>query len=198
MENGNLMAQFDRELIEILCPVPELEVGLGIIETGYIAGALSGLCLVGFELLGKVSLEALDDAAVIALARSSRILGELGQDLVGYVPSIPPLEEVEVTTFSGRLHEFSAEKVISTFGPSDTVTLVSEQLIPLVRDCCSYYLGRCSNLSDKAFSRMLERLMMDISEVEDLLATKAVANEHGGNFGQKYSDILLAINLKQR
>ncbi len=192
------MAQFDRELIEILCPVPELEVGLGIIETGYIAGALSGLCLVGFELLGKVSLEALDDAAVIALARSSRILGELGQDLVGYVPSIPPLEEVEVTTFSGRLHEFSAEKVISTFGPSDTVTLVSEQLIPLVRDCCSYYLGRCSNLSDKAFSRMLERLMMDISEVEDLLATKAVANEHGGNFGQKYSDILLAINLKQR
>ncbi len=192
------MAQFDRELIEILCPVPELEVGLGIIETGYIAGALSGLCLVGFELLGKVSLEALDDAAVIALARSSRILGELGQDLVGYVPSIPPLEEIEVTTFSGRLHEFSAEKVISTFGPSDTVTLVSEQLIPLVRDCCSYYLGRCSNLSDKAFSRMLERLMMDISEVEDLLATKAVANEHGGNFGQKYSDILLAINLKQR
>jgi hypothetical protein len=45
---------------------------------------------------------------------------------------------------------------------------------------------------------MLERLMMAISEVEDLLATKAIAKEHGGNFGQKYSDILFAINLKQR
>lgn len=192
------MAQFDRELIEILCPVPELEVGLGIIETGYIAGALSGLCLVGFELLGRVSVEAVDDGAVIALARSSRILGELGKDLAGYIPSIPPLEEVELTTLSGRLHEFSAEKVISTFGPSDTATLVSEQLIPLIKDCCSYYLGRCSDLSDQAFARMLESLMMAISEVEDLLATKAVAKEHGRNFGQKYSDILLAINLKQR
>ncbi len=190
------MAQLNREIIELLCPVPELETGLGIIETGYIAGALSGLCLVGFELLGKVSVEAKDDTVVIALARSSRIMGELGQDLLEYIPSIPPLEEVEVSTLSGRLREFSAEKVIDEFGRSETIALVSEQLIPLIRDCCRYYLGRCSDVSDKAFSRMLERLNSTLSEVGNLVAAAVPVSETDGKSSQEYSDILLAINLK--
>lgn len=192
------MPELDSEIIEIMCPVPQLESGLGIIETGYIAGALSGLCLVGFELLGKVSVENEDNAAVIAMARSSRILGELSQELVGYIPSIPPLEEVEVSTFSGRLREFSAEKIIGAFGHSETATLVSGQLIPLIKDCCTYYMDRCSEVSDKAFSRMLERLILSMNEVENLMIAAAVDSENSRKSSQKYSDILLAINLKQR
>lgn len=156
--------------VEQIFGVPDgLEIGLGIVETGFIAGGLSALFAVGFEVLGSSSVELGSPAEVIASARVSRHFGEVAEDLARYIPSIPVLDLEYVSTLSGRLSEFSSEELVKEMGANAAVSLVTSVLCPFLADAVTHFISRCSELSDESFSRALNRALGVLIDAMEIL-----------------------------
>lgn len=147
-----------------------LESGLGIVETGYIAGGLSALFMVGFEVLGNSSALLESPSAVIASAKVSRLFGEMAEEMAKYVPSIPVLNIVHVSTLSGRLRDFSSEALVRETGANAAVAIVASLLCRFLTDSVTHFLSRCGELSDKSFSRALIRALGVLVEATELLS----------------------------
>lgn len=185
----------DARLLEIFGPSAGFDSGLGIVESGQIAGGLSSLCEVGFNFLGKLSVLVQTDAEVIELAKASRTLGELAQGFARYIPAIPAVDIEEVTTFRGRLKDLDLERVMSEneISSSQSIAMIFGGLLPIVRQSCIMALQRCSDLSDKPLSRFLRYAVTTIDELgEDWIAVgqlDASCRQLGA------SDVLRILNL---
>lgn len=188
----------DDRLLELFGSSAGFENGLGIIETGQIAGGLSALCEVGFSVLGNLSVLATSDMEVIELAKASRTLGELSQGFARFIPAIPDIDIEQVTTFSGRLKDVNVGEVLAEqkISNSECVEMFFSGLLPIVRQSCIMALQRCSELSDKTFSRFLRSAVSIIDELgEDWIAVGPTDGLDGTSRQLGASDVLRALNL---
>ncbi|TAN28654.1 MAG: hypothetical protein EPN30_03140 [Actinomycetota bacterium] len=147
----------------------ELDSGLGIVETGAVAGGISTLFLIGFELLGRASAEVEPDNLVIACAAQSRLMGEMAEEFIKYIPVIPSVEKQAVLSFSGRLDSFSAEGLYQEIGPIGSIDFVRSHLVKFLATAVSHYLSRCSDISDRSFSRVLGIARLELEEILQVL-----------------------------
>ena len=69
MEDGELVQLTSEQVERVFWSNDKVEPGLGIIETGFVAGGLSSLFVMGFELLGFATAEIESDDLVIKCAR---------------------------------------------------------------------------------------------------------------------------------
>ncbi len=146
------------------------ELGLGIVETGAVAGGICTLFLIGFELLGRASAEIESDSLVVAFAAQSRLMGEIGEELAKYIPAIPAVDKRVVLSFSGRLEGFSAEGLYREVGPMGSIDFVQSHLTKFLSALISHYLSRCSDICDKSFSRALRRALLELEEFPQVLS----------------------------
>lgn len=191
----------DDHVLELFGPSAGFENGLGIIETGQIAGGLSALCEVGFKVLGNLSVRAATDAEVMELAKASRTLGELSQEFARFIPTIPTIDLEQVTTFSGRLKGVEVDEVLTEHKISnlECVEMVFSGLLPVVRQSCIMVLQRCSDLSDKTFSRLLRCAVSIIDELgEDWIGVGPTDGLDGTSRQLGASDVLRVLNLKTK
>ncbi len=135
--------------------VPILESGLGILETGSIAGGLSSLFSIGFTLLGYASSQMPSDDMVVKCSGLSRAFGACAQRLGEFIPAIPDVDRSEVLGFGGRLKKFTVEGLYGELGPTGAVAFSVGYLGSFLERAIGHFLGRCSDLSDKSFSRAL-------------------------------------------
>lgn len=155
---------------EILNPsAPRLEEGLGIIETGFISGGLCALCGVAFELLGLASRDLASDSAAVSVALASRLCGEVASDLLEMIPAVANMDEDFLLSLSGRLKGFSPKDIYAGIAVEDAVALARERLIPFIVAAMEHYLSRCSQVSDRAFSRCLNQSLARMQEVSTVL-----------------------------
>lgn len=144
---------------------PALSHGLGIIETGFVAGRLSALFGIGFEVLGFASQRSDSDELVIATAVTSRKFGEIAMNMQTFIPSIPDLEKASLLSINFPKGLPVAHVVLEVGASSATAIVV--RLCKLLHKSLSYYLSRCSDVCDSSFSDMLAeaaRAVVDANE----------------------------------
>ena len=146
------------------------DLGLGIVETGAVAGGICTLFLIGFELLGRATAEIESDSLVVACATQSRLMGEIAEEFATYIPVIPAIDKRVVLSFSGRLEGFSAEGLYREVGPMGSIDFVQSHLAKFLAAVISHYLSRCSDISDKSFARALARALLELEEFPRVLS----------------------------
>lgn len=166
----------------VFYPSPTISSGLGIVETGWVAGGLSALFGVAFELLGAASTGQDSDEMVVKCSRMSRLLGEISQRLTKFIPVIPSVDRSEVLSFSGRLDSIAVSSLYSELGAVGAVVFVDAFLCAFIESATDHYLSRCGNLSDKSFSRVLTQGKEAVTEVRDVLDSHGL--EWVGNLGK--------------
>ncbi len=171
------MSLTSQQIEHVFRPVSTGRFGLGIIETGSVAGGLSSLFSIGFEILGYASVEIEADDLVIKCARFSRLFGDIAQQLAEFIPAIPPVVRSEVLSFGGRLSAFSANGLYQEFGALGAVSFARGVLCEFLSVAIPHYISRCSELSDKSFSRALSAALTVVDEARDEIDAKGFHNE---------------------
>lgn len=143
--------------------------GLGIVETGYVAGGLSALFSLGFELMGKVAREFVLDSQIIASASCSREFGDTALSLAKFVPLIPEIDREDALTFSGRIDDRTAGGMIAEGGCHQVLNFVVQQLCPFLEVSISHYFSRCADWSDSAFRKALSNAHHITIEAKEIL-----------------------------
>lgn len=173
-------------------PTGGFSSGLTIHETGSIAGGLSALFAIGFELLGLASSELSEPRQVIESARVSRLFGEVSEVLGAFIPAIPSVDRSSVLSLSGRLGDFSSGGLLNEVGAIGAIEFVRLYLCEFLDSAISHYLAKCGELSDKSFSRALEFALSVVTEAKERLIFEGFQIEN------THTEQLVQLNLIQR
>lgn len=165
MENGELVQLTSGHIERVFGPSAKFDSGLGIVETGSVAGGLSTLLLIGFELLGMAGPQVDSDDLAVKCATSSRLLGGAVEDMAKFIPLIPAVDRSSVLSLSGRLDAFSTDGLYRELGPVGAIRFVRTYLCEFLDAAVSHYLSRCSDLSDRSFARALSAALSTLNEL---------------------------------
>ncbi|NNN19072.1 MAG: hypothetical protein HKL84_04370 [Acidimicrobiaceae bacterium] len=176
MENSGLVQLTAEQIEKVFGPSAGFESGMGIIETGRVAGGLSTLFEIGFELLGNASAEVEPNDLVATCSVRSRLMGETAENLALYIPEISPIDREEVLSFSGRLDSFSLEGLYKELGSIDAIDFVEKHLAGFISAVIAHYLSRCGDMSDRSFSRALAHALSVIEEVSRTSSTASIGS----------------------
>lgn len=174
MEDGELVQLTSEQVERVFWSNDKIEPGLGIIETGFVAGGLSSLFVMGFELLGFATAEIESDDLVIKCARVSCSLGGSAQELADFIPTIPAVDRSNVLSFGGRLDSFSTDGLFRELGGLGAVSFVRSYLCEFLDEALRHYLSRCDALSDKSFSRALAGAQLTVNEAREAIDPKSL------------------------
>ncbi|MDA8271550.1 MAG: hypothetical protein M0Z39_09150 [Actinomycetota bacterium] len=174
MEDGELVQLTSEQVERVFWSKRKFEPGLGIIETGFVAGGLSSLFSIGFELLGFATAEIEPRDLVIKCASVSRSLGGTAQELADFIPTIPTVDRSNVLSFGGRLDGFSTDGLFRELGVLGAVSFVRSYLCEFLDEALRHYVSRCDALSDKSFSRALSGAQLTINEAREIIDPKSL------------------------
>lgn len=167
--------QLASEHIErVFGPSEKFESGLGIVETGSVAGGMSAFLLIGFELLGMAGPQVDSDELAVKCATLSRLLGRLVEDMVKFIPLISVIDRSSVLSLSGRLDSISTDGLYKELGPIGAISFVRSYLCEFLDAAVSHYLSRCSDLSDKSFARALSAVLSTLDELRGAIDTESL------------------------
>ncbi len=153
------------QIEKIFGPSANFDRGLGIVETGSVAGGLSTLFLIGFELLGAAGPQVDSNELAIKCTTLSRLFGGVAEELVRFIPLIPAIERSNVLSLSGRLDALSIDGLYKELGPEGAIRFVRIYLCEFLDAALTHFLSRCSDLSDKSFSRALSAAGLALAEL---------------------------------
>ncbi len=165
MENGELVQLTSEQVERVFGPSAKFDSGLGIVETGSVAGGLSAFLLIGFELFGMAGSQVDSDDLAIKCATSSRLLGMAVEDMAKFIPQIPAVDRASVLSLSGRLDAISSDGLYRELGAVGAISFVRTYLCEFLYAAVSHYLSRCSDLSDKSFARALSAVLSTLDEL---------------------------------
>lgn len=194
MEDGELVQLTSEQVERVFWSKRKIEPGLGIIETGFVAGGLSSLFSIGFELLGFATAEVEPHDLVIECASVSRSLGGIAQELADFIPAIPAVDRSNVLSLGGRLDAFSTEGLFRELGALGAVSFVRSYLCEFLDEALRHYVSCCDALSDKSFSRALSGAQSTINEAHEAIDPKSLGwdGRHRGKLAnlQVFEEIL--------